>query len=103
MCIVATFRTSTKDPVPMYGGTSSVAPEKMSQTGRRVSFNFDPEEGRTIGGPITTEGLIVEMENTGCMIVRARCLFELKQRGSYLVLISELPYSSIGSCFARTI
>jgi hypothetical protein len=66
--MVATFRTSTKDPVPIYGGTSVAAPEKISQTGRRVSFNFELEEGSTIGGPITTEGLTVERENFGYLL-----------------------------------
>ncbi len=67
--MVATFRTSTKEPVPMYGGTSVAAPEKISQIGRRVSFNFEPVEGRTIGGPITTEGLTADRENFGYLLL----------------------------------
>ena len=50
-----------------------MAPENMSQTGFRVSLSFEPDDGRMIGGPITTEGLTVEMENDGCLVCQNVC------------------------------
>lgn len=51
----------------MFGGTDCKVPESRLKNGWRVSLNFEPEEGRTRGGPITTEGLIVEIAKDGCI------------------------------------
>lgn len=37
----------------------------MVKIGRSVSLSFEAEDGRITGGPKTTEGLIVEIENFG--------------------------------------
>jgi len=49
----------------MFGGRVEDAPERIVKMGRRVSLSFEPEEGRMMGGPNTTEGFIVEIENVG--------------------------------------
>lgn len=53
----------------MLGGTVVVAPEKTLKDGWRVSLNFVPDAGSVTGGPITTVGLIVEIENDGCRCI----------------------------------
>jgi hypothetical protein len=60
----------------MGAGICFAFPEKMSNTGRRVSLSFDPEDGRVIGGPTTTDGLIVEIANDGYQICQSFILTE---------------------------
>jgi hypothetical protein len=49
----------------MFGGMDFNVPESRLKNGCSVSLNFVPDEGRTRGGPITTEGLIVVIAKEG--------------------------------------
>ena len=66
MCMNATSRTSTKEPLPILGGMVARVPERRLKNGCKVSLNFVLEGGSTRGGPMTTEGLMVDIAKGGC-------------------------------------